>query len=225
MSQLITLPEVVPPPLVPIEWYRAADDAVRAELYRATERLAQAVQAAQAAIRAQRDPDIAAAHAQHRALTAARAAALAPYVEHEQALKRLLVQYAAHEEAVRQERQRLADEEARRFEEAARLAAAETAEEAGDAARADAILNHPLAPPAVAVPRAVESRASNMREVWDAEVTDLVALCRAIGAGTVPPTAVVPNGIVLRNAARALRAQLAWPGVRAVRSTSVAVRR
>lgn len=54
------------------------------------------------------------------------------------------------------------------------------------------------------------------REVWSAEVTDIKALCRAVGAGTVSTEYVTANMPVLNRMATALKGTMNVPGVRPV---------
>lgn len=53
---------------------------------------------------------------------------------------------------------------------------------------------------------------------WHAEVVDLMALVRAVAAGSVPLAAVLPNASFLDDAAARDRESLEIPGVRAVES-------
>lgn len=54
------------------------------------------------------------------------------------------------------------------------------------------------------------------RTLWSAEVTDLMALVKAVAAGKVPIEALQPNMTVLNTLAVAARSTLAIPGVKAV---------
>ena len=54
------------------------------------------------------------------------------------------------------------------------------------------------------------------REVWSAEVMDIKALCRAVGAGTVSSEYVTANMPVLNRMATALKGTMSVPGVRPV---------
>lgn len=68
---------------------------------------------------------------------------------------------------------------------------------------------------------AVSVEGQTVRATWSAEVTDVMALVKAIADGTVTPEAIVPNTKFLNQMARAMRENLKWPGVRAVKKTSL----
>lgn len=149
----------------------------------------------------------------------------------------------AAEEARRIEQERLEaearkealrlEEEARRAAEEATLAVAIQAEEQGDAAAAEQILEQPVfvapvlprpvfAPPVqVAVPQA---QGVSFRSVWSAEVYDLRMLVRAVADGRVPLNAIAADMTVLNGVARSLKGNMAYPGVKAVEKRSVGVK-
>lgn len=124
--------------------------------------------------------------------------------------------------AKRADDQRRAEEEARRAgneAEARRLAALATANEAKveeKTAVAQTVV------PAIAVVEPTKVSGIAMRETWSALVLDPNALVKAIAAGTVPMQAFEPNMKFLNNQAKALKKDLAYPGVRAVRETGIA---
>jgi hypothetical protein len=60
------------------------------------------------------------------------------------------------------------------------------------------------------------------RQNWHAEVTDMRALVRAVADGDVPLAALEANRTFLNGQARALRAELRYPGVRAVPERGIA---
>jgi hypothetical protein len=60
------------------------------------------------------------------------------------------------------------------------------------------------------------------RETWHAEITDLRALVRGVADGRVPLAAIEANRTFLNGQARALRAELRYPGVHAVPERSIA---
>jgi hypothetical protein len=59
---------------------------------------------------------------------------------------------------------------------------------------------------------------------WSAEVTDIVALCKAIGAGKVMPELVLPNIPALNKLAQVSKENLNIAGVKAVSTVSTSVR-
>jgi len=92
---------------------------------------------------------------------------------------------------VEEKKQRVIQEKQRKEAEETALAAAEEAEEAGDVATSEAILNmatetpEPKAKPAVGRGE-LTGAASVATKVWTAEVTDIKAACRAIADGHLP---------------------------------------
>lgn len=93
--------------------------------------------------------------------------------------------------------------------------AAEEAKVATEIARRDGVIAPPVVTPAapVEVPRA---EGVTFTDKWHAEVVDFRALVAAVAAGQVPLDVLAPVQKVLDDHARALKAQLAIPGVRAV---------
>ena len=65
-------------------------------------------------------------------------------------------------------------------------------------------------PPIQAAPK-VEG--VSFRDLWSAEVTDLLALARAVADGVVAPTLLIPNQPALNKMAVALKGELRIPGV------------
>ena len=222
----LAVTEATDTPLLPLTQYAAQPDAVRTELYQLVCRTLQAVKAAIAAVTAQHEPGIREANELHATRLAAKREALGAYPDHEKVLKRLVLDYDQHEERLRIERERVAAEAARQAEETARLEEAAALEAAGETAAAEAVLEAPPIAVSVRVERVVPQVAGiQTRETWHAEVTDLRALCRAIGTREVPTEAVTPNMARLNAAARGLRENLRWPGVRAVAERGVASKR
>jgi len=140
----------------------------------------------------------------------------------EQLIKHAMATFDEEQERRRREAQRKLDEAAER--DRRRLAQqAERAAAKGDAEKAAEL--HERAAMTVA-PIAQEDRPSiagiSRRETWHAEITDLRALVRGIADGHVPLAAIEPNKPFLNGQARALRAELRYPGVRAVPERTIA---
>ena len=133
-------------------------------------------------------------------------------------LKRRRGEWYDEQERARREEERRLQEIARKQAEDEALAAAEAAEAAGDHEIAEAIVAQPITTPAVTVARTAPaaSRLTAARTVWGAQVVDLMALVKAIAAGTQPITLVEPNMVALNGMARAAKSALAIPGVRSV---------
>lgn len=127
------------------------------------------------------------------------------------------------------EKRRQAEEEENRLRaaaerERARLEAqAAKAEARGDTSRADDLAMQAAMVPAPIVAAQVPKTSGVVtRDHWSAEVTSLKELAAAVAAGTVPVEALQPNMAFLNANVRAMKAAFRWPGVRAVRSTTVA---
>jgi len=63
-----------------------------------------------------------------------------------------------------------------------------------------------------------------LRETWRAEVVDFMALVKAVAAGKAPPSYLLANEPLLNQQARALKAELRLPGVKAVKEAGVAAK-
>jgi vacuolar-type H+-ATPase subunit E/Vma4 len=144
----------------------------------------------------------------------------------ERAIKTEIAKWNAEQERIFQEKQREAQREAETQAEEERLRAAIVAEEAGASEQeVQAIVETPIAVVAPLV-EATYKKASgiSIRSNWQAKVTDMKALCRAVGAGKVPVDYVQPNMSALNARARADRSTLDIPGVVAFDNPTVAGR-
>ena len=126
------------------------------------------------------------------------------------------------EQRAREEAARLAAEALKRDEEA-RLVEAEALEAAGEAEAAGRVLDKPPpAPPPPPPTRVPQIKGIAGRDIWKVEVVDLMALVKAVAAGTVPLAAVEASGKVLGQQARSLQGEMKWPGVRVYSERSIA---
>lgn len=151
--------------------------------------------------------------------------AMTSYTVEEQRKEREL--QAIRDAAAAAERNRLADEAA-----AAQKLANEAAA-AGDSAAAEAlqaqadastnVIDLISSTPAVVTQRTKVAGIS-MVERWSSEVTDLIALVKAVADGTAPLEALEANSKFLDNQARALKANMKYAGVRAVMANSISAR-
>lgn len=135
----------------------------------------------------------------------------------EQVLKPRIGVYHAKRERKRQ------IEEAR-LQEEADLAEASEAEAEGDTERAEAVLNGG-GTTAISLPKVATPSGVSFRENWNAEVTGFRLLVEAWLAGKVPDNVICPDMKVLNASARALKSSLNWPGVKAIKTPSVAAGR
>jgi hypothetical protein len=142
----------------------------------------------------------------------------------ETTIKRACLAWDGEQDRIRRaaeaEAARKADEERRRLQEEARRQ-----EAAGNVETAHAIAEAAqfVAPVPVA-PAAPKIAGESTREVWRAEVEDIVALAKAVADGRVSPENLLPNMPVLNGQARSLKASLAIPGVKAVCERVLAAR-
>ncbi len=121
------------------------------------------------------------------------------------------------QERIRRVAQAKAEEEARKAAEEAALEQAVALESNGHKEAAEAVMATPVVAPAVYVPPTVpKGMGQFMRKNWGAEVTDLMALVKAVAVGTVPIQALEANMVFLNGQSRMLKSALSYPGVRAI---------
>ena len=163
------------------------------------------------------EEDVSSALKLHRSLVAKRDAMLIPVGEQKNTLRLGMKSFEDEQERIRRAKQARLEEEARKAAEEAALAQAVALEQNGHKAAAEAVIAVPVVAPAVYVPKTTPTGFGNAtRRVWGAEVTDLMALVKAVSSGQVPIQAIEANSVFLNQQARALKAALQYPGVRAV---------
>lgn len=130
--------------------------------------------------------------------------------------------YNRQQERIHQEALRKAQEEARKAAEEQRLAEAIHAEAIGEKDEAEQILNEPVLPPAVIVQKSVAKVAGEVgKHTYSAQITDLMALVKAVAAGVVPIQAIKGDEPWLNSQARAFRQGLNYPGVTVLAKESI----
>ena len=144
----------------------------------------------------------------------------------ERVLKPRIAAYKIKMDQVADEARRKAQEEALKAAEEERLAQARHLELQGKKEAATAILDVPVVVPQVHVEAAPKLDGISTRQNWSAEVTDLKALCKAIGSGKVEIEYVEPNFKVLNSRAKSLKSNAfnKIPGVEAVSKPVVSSR-
>lgn len=118
------------------------------------------------------------------------------------------------EDALRRREAEKAAEEARQREEEARLAQAVELEQSGQKEVADALIEEPVAAPAVA-PRPVAIPNQTIKTRWEAVVTNKLELIKAVAEGRAPANALDVNQTFLNNEADNYKKEFRMPGVEA----------
>lgn len=139
-----------------------------------------------------------------------------------QALKKEVSRYYAWKEEQAREQQRKLEEQARKERE--RLAKrAEKAAEKGQDDKAEALQQQASTVVAPVVERTPPKVAGvSIRGIWKAEVTDKMALIKAVAEGKASPDLLDPNMKELNTRAKALKSDFDVAGVRAYEDKSVA---
>ena len=128
------------------------------------------------------------------------------------------------EKARAEEERRKAEEAARKEAEEAQLRAAEALQKEGLTAAAEAVLDAPVVIPKVEVAAPEKAEGVSYRDVWGAEVVDLMTLVKAVAEGKAPLGAVQANDTYLGQWARLSKGTESLPGVK-VTNTPIQVRR
>jgi len=196
----------------------AAEIVVRdAESYQMAGETWKSLTALEKKIKAYWEDDVSSALKLHRSLVAKRDAMLIPVGEQKNTLRLGMKSFEDEQERIRRAEQARLEEEARKAAEEAALAQAVALESNGHKAAAEAVIAVPVVAPSVYVPKTTPTGFGNAtRRTWGAEVTDLMALVKAVAAGQVPIQAIEPNAVFLNQQARALKSALSYPGVRSV---------
>lgn len=196
----------------------AAEIVVRdAESYQMAGETWKSLTALEKKIKAYWEEDVSSALKLHRSLVAKRDAMLIPVGEQKNTLRLGMKTFEDEQERIRRAEQARLEEEARKAAEEAALAQAVALEQNGHKSAAEAVIAVPVVAPAVYVPKTTPTGFGNAtRRVWGAEVTDLLALVKAVAAGQVPIQAIEANSVFLNQQARALKSALSYPGVRAI---------
>lgn len=140
----------------------------------------------------------------------------------EETLKHAMGAYRDEQDRLREHAQRAADEEARREQQrleqqATRAAAKGQHDKALELSDRAAMIVAP-----VVVTDTPHVAGVSARDLWSAQVLDLRTLVQAVAAGTAPMACIEANQKFLNSQARSLKGELSYPGVRAVRATSMA---
>jgi hypothetical protein len=182
------------------------------------------------------NPIIEKAHSAHKEALFQKAQTEAPLIEAEKYLNGQITVYHQEQEKKRREEEELARQKAikeemerRKKEEDARIAQAAELEAAGAQEEAQALVDEVIEdigkPVEVYVPppetQRVKLDGATVKTYWHAEVTDLKALCKAIGEGSQPLAYVKADLPTLNTLAGRLKKEMNIPGVKAVSTSSM----
>jgi hypothetical protein len=168
-------------------------------------------------------PIITKAFQAHKEAKAQETKHLEPLLKAEELIKGKMMGYLREQEAIRQEQERKLQAEAEKKRQEA-LAKAEVARANGQETKAEKYEEKASQIIAPQLATTVDRGNATVKKQWSAEVTDLMALVKAIAAGQAPITLIVANMPILNAQARALKDQMNYPGVKAVSEDIVAIR-
>ena len=175
------------------------------------------------------DPIVKKAHEAHKEAVAQKKKVMEPVEQAQKIIDRKIGDFHAEQERIRKaEEDRLrkeAEEQARKEEEERRLEEAARLEQEGDSAMADAILEAPILPQPVVVPKvatqAPKVEGLSVSKIYKGEVVNLAQLIQAVAQGRAPIGLLEVNQTALNGMARALKEAFNVPGCRVVVESSV----
>ena len=128
--------------------------------------------------------------------------------------------------AKKEEERRIKEERIRKEKEDARIAEAEKLEAAGKTEKADALLSKQVRVTAAETASIAAPKVAGVsfKTTWAAEVTDFMALVRAVAVGQAPEECLQANQVYLNEQARKEHEKLAIDGVKAVPTKTMATR-
>lgn len=141
----------------------------------------------------------------------------------ERSLKRAMLTYQQEEARKRRHEQEKLEKAAERKRHRLAQRAAEAAE-SGDEHKAAALDTQASTVVAPVVPAQPKVSGVSTRENWKAEVTDLMALVKAVAAGDASLTLIQANTTEINKRARALKSEFSVPGIRVYAEQSLAAR-
>lgn len=165
------------------------------------------------------------AHEAHSKMVAAEKKWLQPVDKAKSLLDGKLSNYERQERERAEKEARDREAEASRIEQERQLAEAVAAEEAGDTQLADSIMaQEPERAVIVATPELADVKGAASQTRWSAEVVDFAALVKYVAEHPEHRELLQPNDTALNGVARALKANMRIPGVRAISKTVRAYR-
>lgn len=170
------------------------------------------------------DPVIEAAHKAHKAACDQKKSLYAPFEAAKKIVDAKQIAWYRAEQARAAEERRKAEEEARKKAEEEQLAAAEILQKEGLSQAAEAVLEMPTVVPKVTVAEPVKAGGESYRELWSAEVVDLMALVKAVAEGRQPLAYLEPSMSTLNKAAAMFKGTVSIPGIK-IKSETIIARR
>ena len=170
------------------------------------------------------DPVIEAAHKAHKAACDQKKALYAPFEAAKKIIDAKQIAWYRAEQARAAEERRKAEEEARKKAEEEALARAQELQDMGMNEAAEEAISQPVVIEKVTVAEPVRAGGESFRETWKAEVVDLMALVKAVAAGTQPLAYLEANTSTLNRAAAMFKGTSPIPGVRIFSDTIIARR-
>ena len=194
------------------------------EQYNSADKFVQEIKNLQKEIKATFGPIISKAFQAHKEAKAQETRHLEPLLKAEAFIKDKMMVYLRQQEAIRQEQERKLQAEAERKRQEA-LAKAEAARAEGKEAKAEKYEDKAAQVVAPQLASTVDKGSAVVTKRWSAEVTDLMALVKAVAAGQVPLACIEANMPTLNAQARALKDSMNYPGVKAISEENLGIRR
>ena len=169
------------------------------------------------------DPVVAAAYKTHKEATWVKNEVAAPLESAKRLIGAGLAGYKYEQKRRAQEEAARIQAEIKKQQEEIQIAQAEQLEKAGNRQLAEAVISAPVIVPTIA-PQTFKADGVSFRSTWDAEIIDLLELCKAVAADAVSVRAIKPDMMFLNSMARNLKGEMRIPGVRSVETRSAVTR-
>lgn len=170
------------------------------------------------------DPVIDAAHKAHKAALEQKKALYAPFEAAKKIIDQKQIVWYRAEQARAAEERRKAEEEARKKAEEEALARAQELQDMGMNEAAEEAISQPVVIEKVTVAEPVKAGGESFREIWKAEVVDLMALVKSVAEGRQPLAYLEANTVTLNKAAAMFKGTVPIPGVKITSETIIARR-
>lgn len=166
------------------------------------------------------DPNIKRWHEGHKQAIAEKNAMTAPIEQAKRLVDGKMTAWYRAEQAKAEAARKEAEEKARKEAEEKRLAEAEMLERLGMNDAADSALSEPIIVERVAAPIVEKADGVFYRDSYSAKVVDLMALVKAVAAGSQPLAYLEANMVALNSAARTQKDTMQIPGIVVEKTTT-----